>query len=438
MKKLLLFIGILLTIQLVIPSAIHAQCSILPLEQFTTNANFSTGAATTVKYWSPASCTTGGLLYSASGGCTAGYVGKTGSWNNYFGCFLRTPQANCTGNAYVTLNFDISNSYFAAHPNDKMRFYMWVDGAYKKASSIKIGGIEVGFNDINGLWLKFDQARTCVNVDVVFDLTTCSNLSNILFYLEPNCGYNDGNVFSVVIDNISLNGALPTADAGANDTICAGTSAQLNATGGGTYAWSPSSGLSSATIANPIANPAATTTYTVTVSGTCGIATDTVVLTVNPLPATPVITQSNDTLFSNVLYGNQWYNSSGPIIGATGNFYTPPSKDNFYVIVTDNNGCVSDTSNAIYYDVTGISTAFSDKGQIRIYPNPASDRITIENTDANKCETISIYDTEGRILMNSPLNPGRHEKDISFLARGIYFVKVLDEKGISFYKFVKE
>jgi len=427
-----------MALELMIPSAVQAQCSILPLEQFTTNTNFSTGTATTLKYWSPSTCTTGGLLYSSSGGCTAGYIGKTGSWNNYFGCFLRTPQANCTGNSYVTLNFDISNSYFANHADDKIRFYMWVDGAYKWASSVKIGGIEVGYTDINGLWLKFNQARTCVNVDVVFDLTTCSNLTNILFYLDPSCGYNDGNVFSVVIDNISLNGALPTADAGANDTICAGTSTQLNATGGGTYAWSPSTGLSSATIANPIASPAATTTYTVTVTGTCGNATDTVVLTVNPLPATPVITQSNDTLFSNAPSGNQWFNASGPINGATGYFYVPGVKDNYYVIVTDSYGCLSDTSNAIYFDITGISTAFSDHSHIRIYPNPASDRITIENTATNKGAMMSICDTKGRILMSGMLSPGKNETDISFLAKGIYFIKVTGETGTTVHKFVKE
>jgi hypothetical protein len=185
--------------------------SILPLEQFTTTTNFSTGTATTTKYWSPSTCSTGGLVYSATGGCTAGNIGKTGSWNNYFGCFVRTPQANCTGNASVTLNFDISNSYFSAQPNDMTRFYMWVDGGYKNASNVKIGGVDVGYTDVNGLWLKFDQARSCVNVDVIFDLTTCSNLSNILFYIEPNCGYNNSNVFSVVLDNISMAGGIPTS-----------------------------------------------------------------------------------------------------------------------------------------------------------------------------------------------------------------------------------
>jgi gliding motility-associated-like protein len=72
------------------------------------------------------------------------------------------------------------------------------------------------------------------------------------------------------------------AKAGNDTTIIAGDSAQLNASGGTTYSWSPSTGLSNASIANPKASPTATTTYIVTVTeGNC-INTDTVVVTVIP------------------------------------------------------------------------------------------------------------------------------------------------------------
>src|SRR5690606_35479948 len=45
--------------------------------------------------------------------------------------------------------------------------------------------------------------------------------------------------------------------------IAAGASTQLNATGGTTYAWSPTSGLSGNTVADPVAQPRETTVYTV-------------------------------------------------------------------------------------------------------------------------------------------------------------------------------
>ena len=86
-----------------------------------------------------------------------------------------------------------------------------------------------------------------------------------------------------------------TANAGTDETLCAGETVQL--TGSGTagvgatinYSWLPSAGLSNANIANPTANPSVTTTYTLTVSTGNGssacTATDQVIVyrnTINP------------------------------------------------------------------------------------------------------------------------------------------------------------
>lgn len=60
-----------------------------------------------------------------------------------------------------------------------------------------------------------------------------------------------------------------------NVTISKGYTSQLNVTGQGivSYSWSPSTGLSSTTIANPIAKPSQTTTYSVTITNNLGIST---------------------------------------------------------------------------------------------------------------------------------------------------------------------
>ena len=58
----------------------------------------------------------------------------------------------------------------------------------------------------------------------------------------------------------------PTANAGADTYICEGRNVTLNATGGGTYSWQPSTGLSATNIANPVASPVDSTAYTVTVT----------------------------------------------------------------------------------------------------------------------------------------------------------------------------
>ncbi|MCO6499416.1 MAG: SBBP repeat-containing protein [Vicingus serpentipes] len=88
-------------------------------------------------------------------------------------------------------------------------------------------------------------------------------------------------------------------DAGTDEIICFGESVQLNAsaTGGFNYQWSPSTGLSSTGISNPIANPTVTTTYVVSAENSLGCMDyDTIIVTVNPLPVN-TISASGPTTF---------------------------------------------------------------------------------------------------------------------------------------------
>jgi gliding motility-associated-like protein len=79
------------------------------------------------------------------------------------------------------------------------------------------------------------------------------------------------------------------ADAGLNDTICFGDSTQLlTSAGAQSYLWAPASGLSSVIVSNPVANPTSSTIYYLTTvwnmstfQKTC---TDSVKITVIPLP----------------------------------------------------------------------------------------------------------------------------------------------------------
>ncbi|MBL7725670.1 MAG: gliding motility-associated C-terminal domain-containing protein [Chitinophagaceae bacterium] len=81
-----------------------------------------------------------------------------------------------------------------------------------------------------------------------------------------------------------------TANAGADAIIIAGDNYQMQSTGSvGTYLWTPSTGLSSATVLAPVATPAVTTTYTLQVTSPLGcIATDNITLTVIPYCIKPM------------------------------------------------------------------------------------------------------------------------------------------------------
>ena len=147
------------------------------------------------------------------------------------------------------------------------------------------------------------------------------------------------------IDSLAFNSQSTKAIEDAS--ICPGGSFQLNASGAANYSWTPTSGLSIPTIANPIASPQITTKYYVTGLTSSGCATtDSVVLTVNPIP---VVTKSNDTLIcSNTsvqLFANggaqyAWMPSASlnnPNIPNP--LASPANNTKYYVTVTNLQGC---------------------------------------------------------------------------------------------------
>ncbi len=94
-------------------------------------------------------------------------------------------------------------------------------------------------------------------------------------------------------DNVTITVApLPLANAGSDQDICINFTAQLSATGGVSYLWSPDATLSDTLINNPVASPITPSTYSVLVTGANGCtAADNVVVTVHN---NPLISAGND------------------------------------------------------------------------------------------------------------------------------------------------
>lgn len=91
-----------------------------------------------------------------------------------------------------------------------------------------------------------------------------------------------GGCDSIITTNLTVNSA--TAFAGLDDIIDYGSSTNLTATGGVSYSWSPSTGLSSTSTANTTASPLATTSYTVTVTNANGCTASDIVVVYVDLP----------------------------------------------------------------------------------------------------------------------------------------------------------
>lgn len=150
------------------------------------------------------------------------------------------------------------------------------------------------------------------------------------------------------------------ANAGNDVAICIGENTQLNGTGGVNYSWAPTASLSDATIANPIATPTVTTTYVLSITDALGCsASDSVIVTVNPLPtvsagedkgicisATNGTTPPTETLDGSGVGTPLWTPATGLSADNILNPIFSPLVDTEYVLtITDVNGCVnSDTT----------------------------------------------------------------------------------------------
>ncbi|AWH85201.1 hypothetical protein HYN59_08730 [Flavobacterium album] len=79
---------------------------------------------------------------------------------------------------------------------------------------------------------------------------------------------------------------------------------------------------------------------------------------------------------------------------------------------------------------------FAKDNSVKVYPNPVKDIVTISAN--SNIKSIQLYDIQGRLLQSATANDVHTTIDLSSRASGIYFVKVLTDKGIKVEKAVKE
>lgn len=97
----------------------------------------------------------------------------------------------------------------------------------------------------------------------------------------------------------------------------------------------------------------------------------------------------------------------------------------------------SDPSILVPYpeDTTGIAE-HSVKVDVRLWPNPATDKITIESEDAFPIKSVCIADMQGTIVGILPMDDTRCTLNVSNLSAGTYIAHVETKAGISDCKFV--
>lgn len=313
--------------------------------------------------------------------------------SDYYGCVVRD-SVNTLQNTLPLVNLGadttICNSdSLSLNAGNSGAVYLWQDGSASQTFNVPdSGSYYVQVRDLNGCIGK-DSVNinfyAPLQLQVTNDTTICAgnvlmlsaNGNNIQTYTwlpsetlsdsginNPLASPNDTTLYIVDVsdingcktsDSVWVNVApLPAVTIFADTVLCAGDSTQLStdAINALNYNWGPSIGLSNSNTAAPVAAPISTTEYLVTVTTQYGcIAKDSVVITVNPLPALAA-----GTLDSLICIGNStalaatsptavsysWFPSLGLNDASSATpVAIPVNTTSYYVQATDINGCVA-------------------------------------------------------------------------------------------------
>jgi hypothetical protein len=132
--------------------------------------------------------------------------------------------------------------------------------------------------------------------------------------------------------------------------------------------------------------------------------------------------------FDNVISGIGVYNNE---LYIGGGFWTIDG-DSILRIAKWIGGNYTDTCGAII----GVEENNIETFELEIYPNPATNLLTIKTNAVGKAEYF-IYDINGRKITQSSILNGQSVIDVSSFAKGLYLLQVQTDKGSVNRKFIK-
>lgn len=262
------------------------------------NSLSCTNCATTVA--TPTGTTNYTVVVTDQNGCTdSGTVRVT--VNQLPVVVMGSDQTICVGDS-ARISANISNA----------QGYSWAPGA------------SLSDPNIRDPWAK--PTTTTTYTVTATDNNGCSNTNTVTVNVNP----------------------LPTITTSFSSiTICEGDTAQLSASGGVSYSWSPGATLSCTNCPDPIASPLLNTVYTVEVTDANGcVNRDSVTVNVNVLQPgnfiadTAICIGESVTLFANGFTSYNWFpNVNLSCTTCPSPVATPTTTTTYFAAVEDANGC---------------------------------------------------------------------------------------------------
>jgi hypothetical protein len=227
-------------------------------------------------------------------------------------------------------------------------------------------------------------------------------------------------------------GVDPIVNLGPDTTICSGKVITLDAGNiGSTYLFSTGSRTQTLSVI-----PAGTYWVQVTNSQKC-VGRDTIVISVTPLASVSSITPLRTGL--SVAFGSdaqhastyQWSFGDNTTSGSAAPSHTYTSNGTYTVRLIVSNDCASDTATTTM-TISGVGTGNVGTGneELRLYPNPASSAITLDNKSGLRMESAAVLNSIGAVVLKKDgLAAKKETLDISMLPAGTYMVRIQTDGG---------
>ncbi|MCO5259215.1 MAG: gliding motility-associated C-terminal domain-containing protein [Crocinitomicaceae bacterium] len=227
------------------------------------------------------------------------------------------------------------------------------------ANSTVCNGSSIQLNATGGVSYTWSPASSLNNPNIPNPIATPTETT--VYYVSMNfnagCAIEDSIIVEVVNE--------PIIDLDNTALMCKNDTTQLTASGGTTYNWYPNNYINTTTTSSVLVSPPTSMYYYVTVGNECFERTDSIYVTVNPLPEIILV---DDTIICKgasvtlVPEGNMqpsWTTDNTLISNTNGSATaTPNTAQYYYVTGTDINGCQNlDSVKVNFYDTPDLSVS---------------------------------------------------------------------------------
>jgi hypothetical protein len=154
------------------------------------------------------------------------------------------------------------------------------------------------------------------------------------------------------------------------------------------------------------------------------VTSNSLTVTVNALPATPIVSQEADTLSTTSYDSYQWYLDGTTMLG-TDSAQTASASGAYTVVVTNAAGC-SATSASYSFTVTSINDVVAATSVV-IAPNPSNGLFTV-NFNHSTTALITVYNIIGKVVSVKQATTSSQTVDLTNEANGSYFVTIKTDK----------